>query len=298
MSMLGLPVVAMVPQINARLSSVARGQLVHLDARAPASEAYRLARTALHLGTGGDPKTILVASPAAGDGKSTAASNLAIAFAQAGERTLLMDCDLREPVQQLIFEANGSVGMSSVIRGEEKLRDAICATRVKGLYLLPCGPIPTNPSELLAGKKFNQLMRALIGMFDRIIIDSPPLMAVTDGRILAASADATLLVLRMNQSARDQGILALAGLEKVGANVVGAIANDVAARNGYAQVSGSWRYATSAKRLLSTFGGRSFGGEGNGNGNGNGHALAASALRPMPGVDLDIDEPDWSAEPQ
>src|SRR5439155_21513343 len=117
----------------------------------------------------------------AGDGKSTTASNLAIAFAQAGQRTLLIDCDLREPVQHLIFESQPQLGLSSVLTGEARLREAVRSTRVAGLYLLPCGPVPANPSELLASKRFSDVMPALIGAFDRIIIDSPPLMSVADG---------------------------------------------------------------------------------------------------------------------
>src|SRR4029079_8558980 len=103
-----------------------------------------------HLGAFRDAKTILMASPMSGEGKSTSASNLAIAFAQAGHRTLIVDCDMREPVQHLIFETDGAIGLSSVIAGEEKLRDAIQPTRIAGLYLLPCGPVPANPTELLS----------------------------------------------------------------------------------------------------------------------------------------------------
>src|SRR5690606_38119079 len=102
-AILGTPVVSVVPRINPRLSPVTRGQIVHLDARSPVAESYRSIRTSLKLGNAADAKTILVASPTPGDGKSTSASNLAIAFAQAGERTLLIDCDLREPVQHMVF---------------------------------------------------------------------------------------------------------------------------------------------------------------------------------------------------
>ncbi len=146
--------------------------------------------------------------------------------------------------------------MSSVIAGEARLREAIRPTRMPGLFLLPCGPVPANPSELLAGKRFGQLMRSLVGTFDRIVIDSPPLMSVADARILAASADATLLVLRMNQSVRRFGIMALDGLEKVGANVLGAIANDTAPMPESRYYRGSWQYASSARRVMASVGAR------------------------------------------
>jgi len=290
MSLLGTPILAQVPRINARLSSVARGQIVRLDARSAVAEAYRSIRTSLHLGASGGNKTILVASPTPGDGKSTTASNLALTFAQAGERTLLMDCDLREPVQHLIFESDGSVGISNVMAGEVKLQDAIVRTRTDGLYVLPSGALPGNPSEMLASKRFKRLMQALAGTFDRIVIDSPPILSATDGRILAASADVTLLVLRMGKSVRDFGAMALDGLESVGANVMGTVANDVTidARADY-QHGGSWRYADRHERLLST--------------DSKGHSPAqigtatavARESSKVPVELLAVTEPDWAA---
>ncbi|MDB5304736.1 MAG: hypothetical protein JWM97_2285 [Phycisphaerales bacterium] len=288
LTLLGIPVLATVPRINSRLSPVARGQILYLDARSAISESYRSVRTALHLGASREAKTILLASPMPGDGKSTTASNLAIAFAQAGHRTLIVDCDLREPVQHLIFETDTAVGLSNIVSGEEKLRDAVRPTRVAGLYLLPCGPVPANPSELLASRRFSQLMQALVETFDRIVIDSPPLMTVADARILAASADATVLVLRMNQSMRKFGVMAVDSLERVGANVLGAVANDVPSSKADNYYGGSWQYASSAKRLMATAPGR----------------LAdetASATRPTDHRReedaFDITEPDWSADP-
>jgi capsular exopolysaccharide synthesis family protein len=285
-TLLGTPVLAAVPRINARLSSLARGQMVHLDGRSPAAEAYRSMRTALRLGIGAEAKIILLASPTAGDGKSTTASNLAIALAQAGERTLLLEGDLREPVQHLIFEAGAAVGLSGVMSGEHKLREAIQSTHVPGLYLLPCGPVPENPSELLNSKKFARMLSALSEAFDRIVIDSPPLLHVTDGQILAAAADVTLLVLRMNRSQPQTAALALEGLGQVGAHVLGVIANDVPSGRAYPYYGGSWRYAARADRQLVAEArprprnGKSHGADLNG--------LAADAVT--------HDEPDWSAE--
>jgi capsular exopolysaccharide synthesis family protein len=250
-TLLGLPVLAMIPRINARLSAVTRGQIVRFDARSAVAEAYRSARTALHLGQAAKARTILVASPMEGDGKSMTASNLAIAFAHAGERTLVIDCDLREPVQHLIFENEGRLGLTSVMTGEARLQDAVFATPVAGLYVLPCGPVPVNPSELLTSKRFGELMRALSQTFDRIVIDSPS-MQFTDTQILAAGADATLLVLRMNQSMRQIGMLALDALQKVGANVQGAVANDVAGPRRIQKYGGAWQYASRGRQFLAT----------------------------------------------
>jgi capsular exopolysaccharide synthesis family protein len=247
---LAIPVVAGVPRIDRRLSPVARGQLLRLDPRSAAAEAYRSIRTALRLGVAHDAKTILVASPAEGDGKSTTASNLAIAFAEAGERTLLVDCDLREPVQHLIFGLDGSPGLSGVIADRAKLSDAVCPTAVDGLHVLPCGAVPANPSELLTGKPFGLLVQTLLGAFDRVVFDSPPLANFADARVLGAAADATLLVVRMNQSARHLGLLALDALHRDGANVVGAVANEMAPALPYRRYGGAWEYAARAARAI------------------------------------------------
>jgi len=242
-ALLGVPLIGLVARINRRLAPADRGQVLRLDSRSPVAEAYRSIRTSLDLGDARSAKTILIASPAPGDGKSTTAGNLAIAFAQAGDRTLLLDCNLREPVQHMIFEGDGAVGMSTVMPGETKLRDSILPTRVPNLYLLPCGPVPRNPSEMLASDRFKHLLRTLCKAFDRIVIDSPSLEEATDGRILAAAADVTVLILRMNQSMRRSGALALAGLNEVGANVLGVVANDVPSVAAYRFDGGPWQYA-------------------------------------------------------
>jgi succinoglycan biosynthesis transport protein ExoP len=242
-SLLSLRVIASVPLIAEEMSAVARGQIVRLDAQSAVAEAYRSIRTVLHLGTKMAGKTILLVSPSAGEGKSTTASNIALSFAQAGERTLLIDCDLREPVQHLIFEMDTKAGLSDVIAGSARLGDAVQETEMPGLFLLPCGTIPANPSELLASKRFTQLMQTLSKTFDRIIIDSPPLMNVTDGCILAAAADVTLLVLKMSGSTRETALTALDELDRVGANVLGVVANGV-------QLPRAYRYYGSASKLV------------------------------------------------
>ncbi len=287
LAVLGTPVLATVPRINPQLSSVNRGQSVRLDSRSITAEAYRSIRTSLYLGVAGKARTILIASPMPGDGKSTTASNLAIAFAQAGDRTLLIDCDLREPVQHLIFETDGDFGLSNVMAGDVKLRDAVRPTRSPGLYILPCGPVPANPAELLSSKRFGRLIQALSKTFDRIIIDSSPLLRFSDTRILAASADVTVLVLRMNQSMRTLGVLAINGLQKIGANVVGAVANDVPSGKAYPYYGGSSQYVAPARALITQMAPTVK------------HSDAWSVARPSEKVAVDallIAEPDWSTD--
>ena len=312
-SLLGVPLVGVVPRISRRLSPVDRGQVLRLDSRSPVAEAYRSIRTSLDLGDARSAKTILVASPTPGDGKSTTAGNLAIAFAQAGDRTLLLDCDLREPVQHLIFETEGAAGMSTVMPGETKLRDSILRTRVQNLYLLPCGPVPRTPAEMLASDRFKHLLRILCEAFDRIVIDSPSLEEVTDGRILAAAADVTVLVLRIDQTMRRSGALAVMGLEEVGANVLGAIANDVPSVAAYRLDVGAWQYAAAARNQVEGAGtnGTALHAPGtNGAASSGAGSKAGGALPPrtgelkpistttahFSGETITISEPDWPAE--
>ena len=224
-TVLGMPVIATVPRMPRRLSLSDRGRKVEREPMSEPSEAYRTLRTAIHLGTTGDIRSILLTSPTPGDGKSTTASNLAIALAQAGHRTILLDADLRKPVQHKIFEVDGSAGIADVLAGRRKLKEVVLRTAVDGLYVLPCGTIPSNPSEIIAGKGFLQVLEALAKTFDRVVIDSPPVMAVADARILAAAADATVLVLRMAKSDRKLSALAIDALHSVGANVLGWVAN-------------------------------------------------------------------------
>jgi capsular exopolysaccharide synthesis family protein len=241
-------VLAMVPRIKGKWSSAERGQLVQLDSRSPAAEAYRAIRTALHLGARQDCRTVLVTSATAGDGKSTTASNLAIACAQAGERTLLVDCDLRRPVQDRIFDVNGSRGITGVLAGRSRLGEAIRAAVTPNLYVLPCGDLPADPSALLAGKGFTRLMQRLAATFDRVIIDSPPVMTVTDAHILAANADVTLLVLRLNRSTRDLVRNSCDALDRIGASVLGVVANDVPSAMAHRYYGGLWHDGADGRR--------------------------------------------------
>jgi capsular exopolysaccharide synthesis family protein len=283
---------------------------VRVDPRSRAAEAYRTIRAAIDVTTalpspgapapvGRETPTILICSPTPGDGKSTTASNLAIALANAGHRTLLIDCDLVRPVQHMIFHADPAVGLAAVAAGEGKLADAVQPTVVPGLYVLPAGPLPPNPSDLLTGRRFALLMEALRSAFDRIVIDSPPLATSSDGMVLASSADATLLVVRLNQSLRDTATRAVDALQRSGANVLGVVANDVpparAARRytypGLANADYADEPVVVRRQRRLTSRQHVGNGNGNGNGSGNGHAAAtATSTAPV------IIEPEWDSK--
>jgi len=228
-AILGVPVLGVVPTMQRKETDVARGRKVCFDSTSPVAEAYRTIRTAIYFGIpSGRSKTLLVTSPAPGDGKTTLVSNLAIAMAQAGQRTLVLDADFRRPRQHEIFEIDDSQGLSDVLTGQGSVDEVLRESGIEGLDILPCGPVPPNPSELLNSNAFADLIKDLATKYDRIVIDSPPVMPVADARILAALCDVTLVVLRAEKSSRKISIQARDGLMSVGARILGAVVNDVA----------------------------------------------------------------------
>jgi capsular exopolysaccharide synthesis family protein len=228
-ALLGLPVLGAVPAMPRRQKPPISGQRVRLQPDSPEAEAFRTIRTAVFFGAPKDEaKTMLVTSPAAGDGKSTLASNLAIAMAQAGQKTVLVDADLRKPMQGVIFGSNhDDQGMSTVLAGKSKLGQAIQSTPVKGLSLLPSGPHVSNPAEILNSGRFAEVLRRLSEVYDRVLIDAPPVTVVTDAQILGALCDVTILVLRAEKSTRKLSFRAIDALNSVGSHLLGAVVNDV-----------------------------------------------------------------------
>lgn len=225
---LGMPVLGMIPNMPGRQSPAIRGRKVQREFMSDVAEAYRTLRTSIYFGTRNTPtKTLLVTSPGQGDGKSTTAANLAIAVAQAGRRTLIVDTDFRRPQLHKIFEIKDEIGLSSVLAGRETLDKAIHAAGVKGLEILPCGPIPSNPSEILNSDAFAKLLTVLSQRYDVVVLDSPPISPITDARILGAICDATLLVLKCDQTTRKAATHAADALHSVGARVLGIVCNGV-----------------------------------------------------------------------
>lgn len=227
-ALLGLPVIGAVPHMKSGLTELARAQAVHWDPMSDVAEAYRAVRTAIHFGVpAGQAKTIVVTSPTPSDGKSTLASNLAICMAQAGKRTLLLDADFRRSVQHKMFEIKEETGLTSVLAGHDSLSNAIYRTVVEGLDLLPAGPPPLNPSELLNGESFAAIIEELSQKYDHVVLDCPPVVAVTDARILGAVCDLSVLVLRARKTTRRGAEMARAGLLSVGSRLLGVVVNDV-----------------------------------------------------------------------
>ena len=207
---------------------VDRDLLVHQKPMSTAAECARTIRTNLmFMNPDSPPRSLLVTSPTPRDGKTTVATSLAISIAQSGRKVLLIDTDLRRPRVHKAFEIPGSIGATSVIIGEKSLGEAASPTMVAGLDVLPCGPIPPNPSELLHGRGFQRLLAEAREKYDRVILDSPPIGAVTDAAIIAPQVDGVIVVVKANRTTRDGLVATVRQLSSVGSVILGSVVNDV-----------------------------------------------------------------------
>jgi capsular exopolysaccharide synthesis family protein len=199
------------------------------DPRSPVAEAFRTLRTNLEFSSLDSPvRTLIVTSAEPGEGKSTTLANLAITTAQAEKKVYLVDCDLRRPTLHRLFGVSNEIGLTTMIR-DETLWDAppLQETQVPGLWLLPSGPLPPNPSELLSSKRMGEIIEKLKSQADLVLFDAPPSNVVTDAAVLASRVDGVLLVFSAGRTKRDHAQRAKALMEKVNARLVGVVLNNV-----------------------------------------------------------------------
>jgi succinoglycan biosynthesis transport protein ExoP len=201
---------------------------IHKMPKSPVAECLRGVRTnLLFLGTERPLQKLLVTSSGPQEGKTTAVIDLGITFAQSGQRTLLVDTDMRKPRLHRAFGLSADVGLTSVLLDEKRLGEALKATQVPDLTVLPCGPMPPNPAELLHTERFRKLVVELSRRYDRILFDSPPVAAVTDAMILAGEVDGVVLLVKAAHTSRDSVVRARRALTDVQARIVGAVLNAV-----------------------------------------------------------------------
>ncbi len=192
------------------------------DPRSPASEAYRTLRTNLSFYSLDKPlRTLVVTSPAAGEGKSTTIANLAVTMAQSGRRTILVDTDLRRPTLHELFGAQMSPGLTDMIMAEAGDLP-LQKTEVENLWLLSSGAKPPNPADMLGAARMEQIIAQLAEQADIVLFDAPPVMAAADAAILGARVDGVLLVIQAGKTRRDHSERAREILEKSRARIVGA----------------------------------------------------------------------------
>jgi polysaccharide biosynthesis transport protein len=226
-----------------------RPLIIQEDPHSQRAEAFRQLRTNLQfVDIDKAPRSIVVTSSVPSEGKSTSCANLAISLAQAGLKVILVEADLRRPQISDYMGIESSVGLTSVLIGRVDLSDAIQPWGGDGLlFVLPCGPIPPNPAELLGSQGMADLLRRLEASADIVLIDTPPLLPVTDAAVLAALADGAMLVVRSGKTRREQVKAAAAALSAVGARVLGVVLTMVTSRasdpNSYAY-SYEYRYGS------------------------------------------------------
>lgn len=218
----------------------ARHLITRMSPHSPIAEQYKTIRTNLQFSSvDGNLKSILLTSAGPSEGKSSTTANLAIVFAQQGKRVLLIDADMRKPTLHYTFRLDNRKGLSSVLVGESTLEEASMPSEVTGLDLLSCGPIPPNPSELLGSNSMKKLHDQATSVYDLVIFDTPPVLAVTDAQILASLCDGSIMVVRSNQTEYEEAIKAKELLTIGKAKLLGAVLNDRKMKKGQYYYYGS-----------------------------------------------------------
>jgi capsular exopolysaccharide synthesis family protein len=202
--------------------------ITEINPKSPISEGYRMLRTNIEYSSIDQSlQIIMVTSSKPSEGKSTTCANMAVAFAQTNKRVLLIDADLRKPTQHHIFGKTNRIGLTTALFNQKELRDVIQHTNTDNLSLIPAGPTPPNPSELLSSKRMAALLETTKGMYDVIIIDTPPVMFVTDAQIVAAQSDGVVLVIDSGKVKKEVALKAKASLDHVKAKLIGVVLNNI-----------------------------------------------------------------------
>jgi capsular exopolysaccharide synthesis family protein len=281
---LGLPVMGHIPLIPAGTTEESP---TNGDARQPVlnaalctyheplggpAEAYRAVRTSLYYSAEvAGQRVIQITSPGPGDGKTTLAANLAVAMAGSGKRVLLVDADFRRPRIDSYFGLTGGVGLSSVVAGNAEFSDAIYKTAVENVWVVPCGKRPSNPADLLASRRFKEFIDYQRELYDFVILDTPPVLAVTDPGVVAPRVDAVLLVIRLSKDSRKTATQAAETLKGLGARIVGVVINGIGSGKLYggkykywgSQYYGGYRYGYRHVPYASYYGDPDVDGKGN-----------------------------------
>jgi capsular exopolysaccharide synthesis family protein len=205
--------------------------LITADTRSSLAEAYRHLRTSILLSTAGHaPKSLLITSSLPSEGKTTTATNTAISLAQTGAKVLILDGDMRLPRLHSIFDMENGFGLSSLLASDFNEENALAAIRQHDktkLYVLPSGPIPPNPAELIGSEQMSRLLRFLQTQFTHVVVDSPPIASFTDGVLIASMVDGVILVVHSGKSSRQVVRKSRQLLQEIGAKVFGVVLNNV-----------------------------------------------------------------------
>lgn len=202
--------------------------IAHNDLKNPATEAYRVIRTSIQFAQAGkELKTLAVTSCMPNEGKSITVANFAVVLTQAGKSVLLLDCDMRNPTVHKNFNLSNKVGLSSCISMGTALSDAVQKTSIEGLYALTGGVIPPNPSELLGSEQMKNVLQRAKEQYDYVLIDTPPVMPVTDALIVSRFVDGMILVIASAEVKVEMARDVKKQLVNAGANILGVVLNKV-----------------------------------------------------------------------
>ena len=225
----------MAPPAKKTAASQLQQLVAHTDPRSPAAEAYRTLRTNIQFASLDKPHRILVVTSAsAREGKTTTVANFGVVVAQGGARVCLVDADLRRPSLHRVFDVPNTQGLTTAVVDGVPLAKVALATSVPNLSILPSGPIPPNPAELVGSNRLHELLEAATTDFDLILCDTPPIVAVTDAVSLAARCDGVILVVRVGTVPYEVVRRAASQIQAVNGRILGVLLNSVnMQREGY-----------------------------------------------------------------
>lgn len=208
--------------------------IVEKEPKSPVAEAYRMLRTNIQYSSFDKKiKTLLVTSATPGEGKSTTTGNLCLTFQQEGKKVLLIDCDLRKPVIHKNFAISNKVGLSDYIASQAELNECIVEYK-ENMHIITSGKIPPNPSEMLSSQKMKDFILEMREQYDVVLIDSPPVIAVTDAQVISTYIDGVVLVVAVGHADKESVMKAKEKFDQVKANIVGTVLTKVPAnKKGY-----------------------------------------------------------------
>ncbi|WP_413466650.1 CpsD/CapB family tyrosine-protein kinase [Mesobacillus subterraneus] len=204
-----------------------RNLVVYSNPDSIIAEQFRTLRTNIHFLTGGKKSILLLTSPSSSEGKSTSAANLALSIAQQKEKVLLIDANLRDPHIHFIFKIPNEKGLADVLSGQENLKNTVFQTEIGKLAILTSGQLDANPAELLGSDSMEELFQQALEDYDVILIDSPPVLEVTDTKLLANKSDGVVLVISEGRTAIEKATEAKKALEFAKAKIFGVILNEM-----------------------------------------------------------------------
>lgn len=214
-----------------KMMNAARQLIVREHPKSIISEQYRTLRTNIKFSKTDKLKSLLVTSAVQAEGKSTIAANITYLLAEEGQRVLFIDADLRKPTVHYTYQLKNTIGLSLVLSNQSDLESCIQKSDIDNLDILTSGPIPPNPSELLGSKRFETMLAEAESLYDWIIFDTSPLLAVTDTQLLANRVDGTIVVVNIEETSKKMTKKAMGLLRNVDAKIIGVVMNNMTSQN-------------------------------------------------------------------